>query len=61
MRPTPRATVARRLARSSNLLASVEELSEKQYEKELLRLQTELVYMQEWIVAEGRGAALAMA
>jgi polyphosphate kinase len=30
------------------------ELSAKQYEKELLRLQTELVYMQEWIVAEGR-------
>jgi polyphosphate kinase 2 len=30
------------------------ELSEKQYEKELLRLQTELVYMQEWIVAGGR-------
>jgi len=27
------------------------ELSVKQYEKELLRLQTELVYMQEWIVA----------
>jgi polyphosphate kinase len=30
------------------------ELSVKQYEKELLRLQTELVYMQEWIVATGR-------
>jgi polyphosphate kinase len=30
------------------------ELNEKQAEKELLRLQTELVYMQEWIVAEGR-------
>jgi polyphosphate kinase 2 len=29
------------------------ELSGKQYEKELLRLQTELVYMQEWIVASG--------
>ena len=28
-------------------------LTHKQYEKELLRLQTELVYMQEWIVAEG--------
>ena len=27
------------------------ELGVKQYEKELLRLQTELVYMQEWIVA----------
>ena len=26
-------------------------LSEKQYEKELLRLQTELVFMQEWLVA----------
>ena len=30
------------------------ELSEKQYEKELLRLQTELVYLQEWVVAGGR-------
>jgi polyphosphate kinase len=30
------------------------ELSPKQYEKELLRLQTELVYMQEWIRARGR-------
>ncbi len=29
-------------------------LSPKQYEKELLRLQTELVYMQEWIVAAGK-------
>ncbi len=33
--------------------ASVE-LSAKQYEKELLRLQTELVYMQEWVVAQGK-------
>ena len=32
----------------------MEELSEKQYEKELLRLQTELVYLQESIVASGR-------
>jgi polyphosphate kinase 2 len=31
-----------------------EQLSAKQYEKELLRLQTELVYMQEWIVAQDR-------
>src|ERR1039458_4908641 len=30
------------------------DLNDKQYEKELLRLQTELVYMQEWIVAAGR-------
>jgi polyphosphate kinase 2 len=29
-------------------------LSRSDYEKELLRLQTELVYMQEWIVAQGR-------
>jgi polyphosphate kinase 2 len=29
-------------------------LNGKQYEKELLRLQTELVYMQEWIVASGQ-------
>jgi polyphosphate kinase 2 len=35
-------------------MAKPKELSEKQYEKELLRLQTELVYMQEWIVAEGQ-------
>jgi polyphosphate kinase len=28
-------------------------LSPKQYDKELVRLQTELVYMQEWIVARG--------
>ncbi len=32
----------------------MEELNEKQYEKELLRLQTELVYLQEWVVAGGR-------
>jgi polyphosphate kinase len=30
------------------------ELNRKQYEKELLRLQTELVYLQEWVVAEGK-------
>jgi polyphosphate kinase 2 len=30
------------------------ELSVKQYEKELLRLQTELVYLQEWVVANGK-------
>ncbi|MGA2319192.1 MAG: polyphosphate kinase 2 [Solirubrobacteraceae bacterium] len=30
------------------------ELTTKQYVEELLRLQTELVYMQEWIVANGR-------
>ncbi|HTA05742.1 MAG TPA: hypothetical protein VK774_05205, partial [Solirubrobacteraceae bacterium] len=29
-------------------------LSHKQYEKELLRLQAELVFMQEWIVKQGR-------
>jgi len=29
------------------------ELTPRQYEKELLRLQTELVHMQEWIVANG--------
>jgi polyphosphate kinase len=46
--------VDRRRARSSNLRAPVEELSDKEYEKELLRLQTELVYLQEWIVASGR-------
>jgi polyphosphate kinase len=35
-------------------MAAPVDLSGKQYEKELLRLQTELVYMQEWIVATGR-------
>ena len=30
------------------------QLSRKQYEQELLRLQTELVYLQEWIVANDR-------
>jgi polyphosphate kinase len=33
--------------------SSPTELNAKQYEKELLRLQTELVYMQEWILATG--------
>ena len=35
-------------------LPATVELSAKQYDKELLRLQTELVRMQEWIVAGGR-------
>jgi polyphosphate kinase 2 len=35
-------------------MTDTEELSEKHYERELLRLQTELVYMQESIVAAGR-------
>ena len=35
-------------------MAAPQQLSIKEYEKELLRLQTELVYMQEWIVAEGK-------
>ena len=35
-------------------MSSTQSLSAKQYEKELLRLQTELVFMQEWIVASGR-------
>ncbi len=30
------------------------ELTNKQYEKELLRLQTELVYMQEWVLANSQ-------
>jgi polyphosphate kinase 2 len=32
----------------------VQELDHREYEKELLRLQTELVYLQEWIVARGQ-------
>jgi polyphosphate kinase len=35
-------------------VAPPQQLSIKQYEKELLRLQTELVYLQEWIVAGAR-------
>ena len=35
-------------------VSAPQELNSKQYEKELLRLQTELVYMQEWIVAQRR-------
>jgi polyphosphate kinase len=42
---------ARRSTWASSNLRAVRELTEKQYEKELLRLQTELVYMQEWLVA----------
>src|SRR5271170_4888835 len=45
MHPTPR---------TSSNLRHVPKLSEKQYEKELLRLQTELVYLQEWVVTGGR-------
>jgi polyphosphate kinase 2 len=35
-------------------MSSTRKLSGKEYEQELLRLQTELVYMQEWIVATGQ-------
>ncbi|MGA9875850.1 MAG: polyphosphate kinase 2 [Solirubrobacteraceae bacterium] len=35
-------------------MATPLDLSRKQYEEELLHLQTELVYMQEWIVARGQ-------
>jgi polyphosphate kinase len=35
-------------------VSASQKLDGKGYEKELLRLQTELVYMQEWIVARGR-------
>ncbi len=35
-------------------VSAPQQLSSKQYEKELLRLQTELVYLQEWIVAQRR-------
>ncbi len=37
-----------------DVVPSPVELSAKQYEQELLRLQTELVYLQEWIVATGQ-------
>jgi len=36
------------------VMGKARKLSGTQYEKELLRLQTELVYMQEWIVASGQ-------
>ena len=35
-------------------MAGTEQLKHRGYEKELLRMQTELVYMQEWIVAQRR-------
>ena len=35
-------------------MSEPEAIGPKRYEKELLRLQTELVHMQEWIVARGR-------
>ncbi|HEY7934871.1 MAG TPA: polyphosphate kinase 2 [Solirubrobacteraceae bacterium] len=35
-------------------MSAPQQLTHKQYEKELLHLQTELVYMQEWIVAQSR-------
>jgi polyphosphate kinase len=35
-------------------MSDTRELTPKQYDHELLRLQTELVYMQEWIVATGQ-------
>jgi polyphosphate kinase 2 len=40
--------------REDAVVPSPEKLKSKQYEKELLRLQTELVYLQESIVASGR-------
>ncbi len=35
-------------------VSAAQELTVREYEKELLRLQTELVYMQEWVVANGK-------
>ena len=35
-------------------MPATKRLDHEQYEKELLRLQTELVFMQEWIVAKGK-------
>jgi polyphosphate kinase 2 len=43
-----------RPVREDASVSSSEKLTSKQYEKELLRLQTELVYLQESIVASGR-------
>jgi polyphosphate kinase 2 len=39
-------------------MAKTEKLDGKGYEAELLRMQTELVYMQQWIVAQGRRLAV---
>ncbi|HEY3828385.1 MAG TPA: polyphosphate kinase 2 [Solirubrobacteraceae bacterium] len=39
-------------------MSAPRELSNKQYEKELLRLQTELVYMQEWVLATSQRLVL---
>jgi polyphosphate kinase len=39
-------------------MARSQKLDRAGYEKELLRMQTELVYMQEWIVAQGRRLAV---
>src|SRR5271165_3714038 len=41
-------------ARRSLAMRGTEHLDGKGYERELVRLQTELVYMQEWIIASGR-------
>ncbi len=52
---TPAGVSGRACARWENAAVPMAlRLSEKQYEKELLRMQTELVYMQEWLVGEGR-------
>ena len=43
-----------RHARISRAVQGTQHLDGKEYERELLRLQTELVYMQEWLVTTGR-------
>src|SRR3984957_16942890 len=54
MRPTSPGTPVAGRDPLPSAAVTVKELTDKQYEKELLRLQTELVYLQEWIVAGGR-------
>lgn len=64
--PAPEPKVARRRSPQSREAAPREKLPRKEYEKELLKLQTELCYLQDWvrdtgarivIVLEGRDTA----
>jgi polyphosphate kinase 2 len=52
--PSPPLVPTERLAAIIRTVAQSIELSHRDYEEELERMQTELVYMQEWIVAKER-------
>jgi polyphosphate kinase 2 len=45
-------------AQRSQAVEGIQHLDGKGYERELLRLQTELVYLQEWLVSSGRRLAV---